>query len=109
MPFALLALSEPQPGMVWVGRIGTGLAFLLVGAGMQVTQTAGLALASDLATPENRPRVVALMYTMLLLGLVGSGARFAGTDGMALGAHGALYPDRPTGGHAHRYRAHTDV
>ena len=76
MPFALLALSEPQPGMAWVGRIGAGLAFLLVGAGMQVTQTAGLALASDLATPQNRPRVVALMYTMLLLGLVGSGLLF---------------------------------
>ena len=44
--------------------------------GMQVTQTAGLALATDLATPETRPRVVALMYTMLLLGLVGSGALF---------------------------------
>ena len=76
MPFALLALSEPQPGMIWVGRIGAGLAFLLVGAGMQITQTAGLALATDLATPETRPRVVALMYTMLLLGLVGSGAVF---------------------------------
>lgn len=76
MPFALLALAEPQPGMLWVGRIGAGLAFLLVGAGMQITQTAGLALATDLATPETRPRVVALMYTMLLLGLVGSGAVF---------------------------------
>jgi BCD family chlorophyll transporter-like MFS transporter len=43
---------------------------------MQVTQTAGLALATDLATPETRPRVVALMYTMLLLGLVGSGSLF---------------------------------
>ena len=76
MPFALLALTTQQPGMVWVSRIGAGLAFLLVGAGMQVTQTAGLALATDLATPETRPRVVALMYTMLLLGLVGSGALF---------------------------------
>ena len=74
MPFGLLALSEPQPGMLWISRIGAALAFLLVGAGMQVTQTAGLALATDLATPETRPRVVALMYTMLLLGLVGSGA-----------------------------------
>jgi BCD family chlorophyll transporter-like MFS transporter len=62
--------------MLWVSRIGAALAFLLVGAGMQVTQTAGLALATDLATPETRPRVVALMYTMLLLGLVGSGALF---------------------------------
>jgi BCD family chlorophyll transporter-like MFS transporter len=76
MPFALLALTTQQPGMVWVSRIGAALAFLLVGAGMQVTQTAGLALATDLATPETRPRVVALMYTMLLLGLVGSGALF---------------------------------
>jgi BCD family chlorophyll transporter-like MFS transporter len=60
--------------MLWISRIGAAMAFLLVGAGMQVTQTAGLALATDLATPETRPRVVALMYTMLLLGLVGSGA-----------------------------------
>ncbi|MBM3336756.1 MAG: MFS transporter [Betaproteobacteria bacterium] len=74
MPFSLLALSQPQPGMLWISRIGAAMAFLLVGAGMQVTQTAGLALATDLATPETRPRVVALMYTMLLLGLVGSGA-----------------------------------
>lgn len=76
MPFGLLAVSEPQPGMMWVSRIGAGLAFLLVGMGMQVTQTAGLALATDLATPATRPRVVALMYTMLLLGLVGSGMLF---------------------------------
>ena len=74
MPFGLLALSQPQPGMLWVSRVGAALAFLLIGAGMQVTQTAGLALATDLAAPESRPRVVALMYTMLLLGLVGSGA-----------------------------------
>ena len=76
MPFGLLAVSEPQPGMELFSRFGAGLAFLLVGMGMQVTQTAGLALATDLATPETRPRVVALMYTMLLLGLVGSGMLF---------------------------------
>ena len=55
MPFALLALTTQQASMVWVSRIGAALAFLLVGAGMQVTQTAGLALATDLATPETRP------------------------------------------------------
>ncbi len=77
MPFGLLALSEPQPGMLWVSRIGAALAFLLVGMGMQVTQTAGLALATDLARPDTRPRVVALMYTTLLLGLVCSGALFS--------------------------------
>lgn len=70
MPFALLLLSDPPAGMVWGGRIGAALAFLLVGAGMQITQTAGMALASDVAPEDKRPRVVALLYAMLLLGLV---------------------------------------
>jgi BCD family chlorophyll transporter-like MFS transporter len=59
-----------------VGQIGAALAFLLVGAGMQVTQTAGLALATDLAAPASRPRVVALMYVMLLVGMVFAGVMF---------------------------------
>jgi BCD family chlorophyll transporter-like MFS transporter len=46
------------------------LAFLLVGAGLHTTQTAGLALATDLAPPESRPRVVAFLYVMLLVGMV---------------------------------------
>jgi BCD family chlorophyll transporter-like MFS transporter len=37
---------------------------------MHTTQTAGLALATDLAPPDLRPRVVALMYVMLLVGMV---------------------------------------
>jgi len=55
---------------VWAGRIGAALSFLLVGAGIQITQTAGMALASDLSPADRRPRVVALLYTMLLLGLI---------------------------------------
>jgi BCD family chlorophyll transporter-like MFS transporter len=70
MPFALLLLSDPPAGLVWPARIGAALAFLLVGAGMQITQTAGLALASDVAPADKRPRVVALLYAMLLLGMV---------------------------------------
>ena len=74
MPFALLVLTgEGQLGMAWLGYMAAGLAFLLVGAGMQTTQTAGLALATDLASEEARPRVVALMYVMLLLGMVFGG------------------------------------
>jgi BCD family chlorophyll transporter-like MFS transporter len=74
MPFALLVLTgEGQLGMAWLGHLAAGLAFLLVGAGMQTTQTAGLALATDLASEDARPRVVALMYVMLLLGMVGGG------------------------------------
>jgi len=70
MPFALLLLADPPPGSLWLGRLGAGLAFVLAGAGIQITQTAGMALASDLATEQTRPRVVAFLYTALLVGLV---------------------------------------
>ena len=71
MPFAILLMSEGG-GPLLVGHMATALAFLLVGAGLHTTQTAGLALATDLSTEENRPRVVALLYVMLLLGMVAS-------------------------------------
>jgi MFS transporter, BCD family, chlorophyll transporter len=76
MPFALIVLSGDSHGPAWIGHAGAALAFLLVGAGLQTTQTAGLALATDLAPAEARPRVVALMYVMLLLGMVASGLLF---------------------------------
>ncbi len=76
MPFALLVLSGDTHGPIVIGQIGAALAFLLVGAGLHTTQTAGLALATDLAPPESRPRVVALLYVMLLVGMVGSGIIF---------------------------------
>lgn len=78
MPFALLVLSGlgqvATPPIV--GQLAAALAFLVVGLGLQTAQTAGLALATDLATEDTRPRVVALMYVMLLLGMVGSGLAF---------------------------------
>jgi MFS transporter, BCD family, chlorophyll transporter len=76
MPFALLLLSEPESANLWVGQIGACLAFVLVGAGIQVTQTAGMALADDLASPDKRPRVVALLYSMLLVGMIASSMLF---------------------------------
>jgi BCD family chlorophyll transporter-like MFS transporter len=76
MPFALLILSGDTHGPVWIGQVASAFAFLLVGAGLQTTQTAGLALATDLASVETRPRVVALMYAMLLVGMVGAGLLF---------------------------------
>jgi BCD family chlorophyll transporter-like MFS transporter len=76
MPFALIVLSGDSHGPAWIGHAGAALAFLLVGAGLQTTQTAGLALATDLAPAEARPRVVALMYVMLLIGMVVSGLLF---------------------------------
>ena len=76
MPFALLVLSGTGRGPVIYGQIGAALAFLLVGAGLHTTQTAGLALATDIAPKETRPRVVALLYVMLLIGMVGASVAF---------------------------------
>ncbi len=78
MPFALMVLSgtgqvAPPP---WLGPSAAGLAFLMIGAGLHSTQTAGLALATDLAPAQTRPRVVALMYVMLLVGMVGGSVAF---------------------------------
>lgn len=77
MPFALLVLSGTGEGPVWTGQVGAALAFLLVGAGLHTTQTAGLALATDLAPADSRPRVVAFLYVMLLFGMVGSAFVFS--------------------------------
>ena len=76
LPFALLVLSGDAHGSPIWGEIGAALAFLLIGAGINTTQTAGLALANDLASEESRPRVVALLYVMLLLGMVASALVF---------------------------------
>jgi MFS transporter, BCD family, chlorophyll transporter len=76
MPFALLVLSGDTHGPTWIGDAGAALAFLLVGAGLHTTQTAGLALATDLAPESARPRVVAFLYVMSLVGMVGSALAF---------------------------------
>ena len=73
MPFALLVLSgggDAARWPAWVGQAGAGLCFLMVGAGLHTTQTAGLALATDLAAESARPRMVGLMYVMLLAGTI---------------------------------------
>ncbi|MEL6185724.1 MAG: BCD family MFS transporter [Myxococcota bacterium] len=77
MPFALLVLSTGGTVKVpWAGEIGAGLAFLFCGVGLHTTQTAGLALATDLAPANKRPRVVALLYMMLLVGMIVSALLF---------------------------------
>jgi BCD family chlorophyll transporter-like MFS transporter len=79
MPFALLVLSgggDSARAPAWVGAAGAGLAFLLVGAGLHTVQTAGLALATDLAPQERQPQVVGLMYVMLLFGMIASALSF---------------------------------
>jgi len=74
MPFALIVLSGDQiHGPAWAGEALAALAFLMTGLGLHMTQTAGLALAADRATDATRPRVVALLYVMFLLGMALSG------------------------------------
>ena len=73
MPFALLVLAgagEASHAPVALGYVGAGAAFLLVGAGLHMIQTVGLALATDLAPQEAQPKVVGLMYVMLLVGMI---------------------------------------
>ena len=70
MPFALIVLSGDQVnGPAWAGEVLAALAFLMTGLGLHMTQTAGLALAADRATEDTRPRVVALLYVMFLIGM----------------------------------------
>ncbi len=70
MPFALLVLSGDVVHKIpFAGEALAGLAFLMTGLGLHMTQTAGLALASDRADDETRPRVVALLYVMFLIGM----------------------------------------
>ncbi|NJC07648.1 BCD family chlorophyll transporter-like MFS transporter [Polymorphobacter fuscus] len=79
MPFALLVLAGSlQANMApkWVGQSTAALAILLVGAGIHITQTVGLALATDLAPEKDQPNVVGLMYVMLLVGSIVSALLF---------------------------------
>ncbi len=70
MPFALLVLSGQQVvGPEWASEVLAAIAFLMTGLGIHMTQTAGLALATDRADEATRPRVVALLYVMFLLGM----------------------------------------
>jgi MFS transporter, BCD family, chlorophyll transporter len=75
MPFALLVLSgygEAVDAPRWIGLSAAALAFLLVGAGVHIVQTVGLALATDLVPDSDQPKVVGLMYVMLLVGMIAS-------------------------------------
>jgi BCD family chlorophyll transporter-like MFS transporter len=77
LPFALLVLSgrgtySPR----FVGEFAAAIAFLMIGVGLHTSQTAGVALANDLAPRDSRPRVVALLYVMILVGMVAASLSF---------------------------------
>ncbi len=91
MPFALLVLARQGHAAevpAWVGQAAAAVAFLLVGAGLHISQTAGLALATDLTPPEKQPNVVGLMYVSLLAGSIVSALIFGAL--LADFSHGRL-------------------
>jgi len=86
MPFALLVLGGDVVHQIpYAGPVLAGIAFLMAGLGMHMTQTAGLALAADRADDATRPRVVALLYVMFLIGM--------GISALVIGALLANYSD----------------
>jgi BCD family chlorophyll transporter-like MFS transporter len=76
MPFALILLSGDSHGSPIIGQAGAALSFLMLGAGLHTVQTAGLALATDIAPSHSHPRVVALLCMMLLVGMVAAALLF---------------------------------
>jgi MFS transporter, BCD family, chlorophyll transporter len=70
MPVALYILAGDTKGSPAVGVAASFLAFLCTGLGSHMVQTAGLALATDITPEKDQPRVVALLYVMLLVGMV---------------------------------------
>ena len=86
MPFALLVLGGDVVHQIpYAGPVLAGIAFLMAGLGMHMTQTAGLALAADRADDATRPRVVALLYVMFLIGM--------GISALVIGALLSSYSD----------------
>ncbi|MCA9736226.1 MAG: BCD family MFS transporter [Gemmatimonadota bacterium] len=78
LPFGLLLLSEAvTPAVRVTATVGAALGFLMVGLGAHTVQTTGLALATDLAAPAQRPRVVALLYLLFLAGMLASAFAFS--------------------------------
>lgn len=76
MPFALILLSGDTSAPPVVGQGAAALAFLTMGAGLHTVQTAGLALATDLAPQRTHPKVVALLCVMMMLGMMASALLF---------------------------------
>lgn len=76
MPFSLIVLSGRGVAPAYAGEIGAAVSFLMLGIGMHTVQTAGLALATDIAPEHTRHRVVAMLSAMLIAGMIGGALTF---------------------------------
>ncbi len=78
VPLILLnGVSEYGPWARLFGLCTAGLAFVVVGIGAHAVQTAGLALATDQAPEEKRPRVVSFLYVNFLVGMLIGGLGYS--------------------------------
>jgi BCD family chlorophyll transporter-like MFS transporter len=68
-PFSLIVLSRTALPF-WAGMLVCVLIFLVYGIGVNIVETAYLALVSDITPPPMRGRVLATLWMMLVLGTV---------------------------------------
>lgn len=69
-PISLLLLSGQGHLPFTIAAIVCALIFLAYGLGVNIVETAYLALVSDLTPPEERGRVLAVLWMMLVLGTI---------------------------------------
>jgi len=67
-PFVAFSLAR-QGGSLLVAAVGVGL-FLLMGTGMYLTGTAYLSLITDLTAEEERGKVIAITWAMMMVGIL---------------------------------------
>lgn len=70
VPFSLLILGGEGQLPFWPAMAICTLIFLAYGVGVNIVETAYLALVSDLTPPQERGRVLAVLWMMLILGTV---------------------------------------
>lgn len=69
-PFTLILLSGQGHITFWPALLFCAIIFLAYGIGVNIVETIYLALVSDITPPEDRGRVLAVLWMMLVMGTV---------------------------------------
>ncbi|NJM09184.1 BCD family MFS transporter [Candidatus Gracilibacteria bacterium] len=69
-PFSLILLGGNGVLPFWMAFLLCALIFLAYGIGVNIVETIYLALVSDITPPRERGRVLAILWTMLVLGTI---------------------------------------
>lgn len=70
IPFALIILSGDGNMAFWPAMFICTIIFIGYGAGVNIVETIYLALVSDITPPEQRGKVISVLWVMLILGTV---------------------------------------